>query len=499
MPVQLSHPGVYIQEVPSTTRTLSGVATSLTAFVGRTRRGPVGEAQRISSFTEFERAFGPLWEASPMGHAVHQYFQNGGGTALIVRATPDAALATGQLNDDSGAAVAELRAANVGAWGNGLTVSVTPGLEAGQFTLDVVEPSSSLSERHANLSTDPDSARYAPEVLLHGSQLLRMESISGAPAAARSIQPLAGGDDGSALTAQDLVPSSPSGGQGIYALDAVHAFNLLVLPPPAPGVDVNDAAWTAATAYCEDRQAVLLIDPPESWSEVSQVVAAVESGAFQSLTSPNAALYFPRIQVANPLKAGRPQSFAPSGAIAGLIASTDSARGVWKAPAGVNAGLAGAVGVDLGLTDDGSGQLNQVGVNGIRSLPGLGVVVWGARTRAGDDRRASEWKYLPVRRLALFIEESLRQGTQWAVFQPNDEALWSQLRSSVDTFMSGLFAQGAFQGTKASEAYFVRCDSTTTTQADIERGVVNVTIGFAPVKPAEFVVLYLQQTAGAQG
>jgi len=213
-------------------------------------------------------------------------------------------------------------------------------------------------------------------------------------------------------------------------------------------------------------------------------------------TSKNAALFFPRLVQPNPLRENRLESFAPCGAVAGVIARTDSQRGVWKAPAGLDAAIVGVPALAVPLTDAENGELNPLGVNCLRSLPAVGRVVWGARTLQGNDILASEWKYLPVRRLALYIEESLYRGTQWAVFEPNDEPLWSQLRVSLSAFMHGLFRKGAFQGTTAQEAYFVKCDRETTTQADINLGIVNIFVGFAPLKPAEFVVLKIQQIAG---
>jgi hypothetical protein len=190
------------------------------------------------------------------------------------------------------------------------------------------------------------------------------------------------------------------------------------------------------------------------------------------------------------------ETFAPCGAVAGVIARTDAQRGVWKAPAGLDATLVGVPELAVNLTDAENGELNPLGVNCLRSLPPAGRVVWGARTRVGDDRLSSQWKYLPVRRLALFIEESLYRGTQWVVFEPNDEPLWAQIRLNIGAFMHGLFRQGAFQGNKPADAYLVKCDRETTTQDDINRGVVNILVGFAPLKPAEFVIIKLQQLAG---
>jgi uncharacterized protein len=196
------------------------------------------------------------------------------------------------------------------------------------------------------------------------------------------------------------------------------------------------------------------------------------------------------------VQSGRKIDMPPAGAVAGVYARTDVARGVWKAPAGIDASLNGVPELSLAMTDPENGRLNPLGVNCLRSFPIVGRVVWGARTLRGADALASEWKYVPVRRLALFIEESLFRGTKWVVFEPNDEPLWAQIRLNVGAFMQNLFRQGAFQGSSPKDAYFVKCDKDTTTQNDINLGIVNILVGFAPLKPAEFVIIKLQQMAG---
>ena len=210
----------------------------------------------------------------------------------------------------------------------------------------------------------------------------------------------------------------------------------------------------------------------------------------------NAAVYFPRVKYPNPTKGGAVEEFPLCGIIAGLYAATDASRGVWKAPAGVDAALLGVSELSVRMTDLENGLLNPVGINCLRSFPAAGTVVWGARTLKGDDQTPDDYKYVPVRRLALFVEESLYRGTQWAVFEPNDEPLWAQLRVNIGAFLNGLFRQGAFAGSSPAQAYRVKCDAETTTAADVNKGVVNVLVGFAPVKPAEFVVLKIQQLAG---
>ncbi len=209
-----------------------------------------------------------------------------------------------------------------------------------------------------------------------------------------------------------------------------------------------------------------------------------------------AALFFPRIKQANILVNNEIEEFVPCGMVAGVFARTDADRGVWKAPAGLDAGLAGLNDFTVPLTDNDNGQLNQLGINCLRSFPVYGNVVWGSRTTEGADQLASEWKYIPVRRTALFIEESLYRGTKWVVFEPNDEPLWAQIRLNIGAFMHDLFRKGAFQGKTPKEAYLVKCDSETTTQNDINSGVVNILVGFAPLKPAEFVMIQIQQLAG---
>ncbi|HKQ37453.1 MAG TPA: phage tail sheath C-terminal domain-containing protein, partial [Verrucomicrobiae bacterium] len=213
-------------------------------------------------------------------------------------------------------------------------------------------------------------------------------------------------------------------------------------------------------------------------------------------TTNYSALYFPTLWQTNPLHDHQFEEFAPCGAVAGVMARTDSDRGVWKAPAGLEARLGGVPALSVPLNDADTGQLNPLGINCLRAMPAAGRVIWGARTLEGSDRLASQWKYIPVRRTALFLEESLYRGTQWVVFEPNDEPLWAQIRLNIGAFMQSLFRQGAFQGKTPREAYLVKCDSETTTQTDIDNGIVNILVGFAPLKPAEFVVIRIQQLAG---
>jgi len=254
--------------------------------------------------------------------------------------------------------------------------------------------------------------------------------------------------------------------------------------------------YQEAMSLCTKRRAFLIVDSKAEWNSPSTAQSGLAAMNLTGDVARNAALYFPRIKQADPKLDGQIETFPASGLIAGVIARTDAQRGVWKAPAGTDASLNGTAALQVNLTDAENGLLNPLGINSLRSLPIYGNVVWGARTLRGADAAADEYKYVPVRRTALFIEESLYRGLKWVVFEPNDEPLWSQIRLNVGAFMHNLFRQGAFQGKTPREAYLVKCDAETTTQNDINLGIVNIVVGFAPLKPAEFVIIKLQQLAG---
>lgn len=311
------------------------------------------------------------------------------------------------------------------------------------------------------------------------------------------------GADGALPATADII-GDPAAFTGLYALQKVDLFNLLSIPdatranPSDPAaldasVDPN-AIYSAAIALCDQRRAFLLIDAPPN---VATVAAAVDWKSTQlAVVDPNGAAFYPRLRLPDPLNGFQLRTFAPSGVVAGVYATVDGNVGVWKAPAGVTATLNGVQSMVYKLTDTENGVLNPLGLNCFRNFPVYGSVLWGARTLVGADAAANQWKYVPVRRTALYIEESLYRGTKWVVFEPNDEPLWAAIRLNVTAFMQTLFLKGAFQGTTASSAYFVKCDSETTTQADIDLGVVNILVGFAPLKPAEFVVIKITQITG---
>lgn len=303
-------------------------------------------------------------------------------------------------------------------------------------------------------------------------------------------------DDGNPPNTTDYV-GNETDQTGFHALDKVDLFNLMVLPDDEE-VDFTDI-WGAASIYCEQKRAFLLIDPPDGWTNSSTGLADVVQDTSKvddlraKVTNISSAVFYPRLKYKSN---GLNKLIGPSGAIAGLMARTDASRGVWKAPAGTDADIRGILGLEVKLTDMENGVLNKLAANCLREFPGS-YVCWGSRTMDGyDDNTSADWKYIPVRRLALFLEESLFRGTKWVVFEPNDEPLWAKIRLNVGAFMQRLFRQGAFQGSTPDKAFYVKCDSETTPQADINLGIVNIEVGFAPLKPAEFVIIKIQQMAG---
>jgi phage tail sheath protein FI len=582
MPVQVTYPGVYVEEIPSGGQTITGVATSITAFMGTALCGPLGTSVggpvTIFSFADYERIFGGLWVNSPMSYAVRDFFTNGGSQAIIVRlyesslaGPPESAgcalisVAAPSLPPASPPAAGSgsppsspwvLYAASPGTWGNNVRVmfATNPAnvaTEAAQLyanygvpqdgsdmfniTIFYDPPGGSMrTERFVNLTlTDypgfPPNPNRVDRILNQQSQLVQVfpddvltseptwlaSWLSGWNAFSTSsnlanynqaqlfalLYAAAGGNDGNLPLQNEATYDDPNTG-ALFALDKVDLFNLLCVPydsavagAEGPAID----AYPTLAEYCQKRRAMFIVDPPygrsNSWATLARndewetfdptvLHIAGDSGR-------NAAVYFPRVVEADPLLKGDSRVMPACGIIAGVMASTDASRGVWKAPAGIAAGLSGpGLSLDIKLTDDQNGVLNPLGINCLRSFPVYGPVVWGARTMRGADLLEDDYKYIPVRRLTLYIEESLYRGTKWAVFEPNADPLWTSLRNTVNVFLSGLQRQGAFY------SYFVNCDNKTTTMDDILLGVVNIIVGIAPLKPAEFVVIQIQQTAG---
>lgn len=528
MPIPPRYPGVYIDEVPAGVRTITGVATSITAFIGAAPKGPVNVAVAVDDFGDYERLFGGLHASSTMSYAVRDFYIQGGSHAIIIRITGDGAAAAGVTLPGPGGDLI-LEASSSGAWGNNLRVRIDhDALDdtlTHRFNLTVEEAVTSAGETRVvttetfrGVSTDPADPRFLPKVLSEGSNLIRVrragagwsigstrpdDTRSGSAAAGGFVafQHQQNGADGLTPGVTNYLGSEELK-TGLFALDSADLFNLLCIPPPTREGDTSPDVYAAAAAYCTRRRAFLIVDPPSSWAadRESAVMVALDGLAAglgpTGVAARNAAVYFPRVIQSDPLRGQQRDVFVPCGMVAGVIARTDAQRGIWQAPAGLHAALHGVDGLQVKLSDAENGALNPAGINCLRQFPVNGPVVWGARTLRGDDSLDDDYKYVPVRRTALFLEESLLRGMQWVVYEPNDEALWSQIRLNIGAFLQGLFRQGAFQGTTPSDAYLVQCDGTTTTQDDIDAGIVNIVVGFAPVKPAEFVIIRIQQLAG---
>ncbi|NEZ54359.1 phage tail sheath C-terminal domain-containing protein [Adonisia turfae] len=639
MPITPTYPGVYVEELPSGIRTITGVATSILAVVGYFTRGPVDSPVQLFNIGDFNRAFGGLNSNSEASYAIQQFFLNGGTEAWAVRVTTDAASAsTAVIN------ALTVEAISHGTWGDNVRFRVEPvGTAADEFNLIVSEypadgglvplrqevfqnlsmtvaqnnfvdavvndantgsqliqvtaSGASLPEINGTLSaahaddptipaspavtvtiarpdgnggttlpatpaavslnletgsrsllevapaleaairaTDPTEPAFAgATVTAVGDRLLVLAGpgnprdvigftagatsdallLTSTPTASANIQEYilgggaiagsgqtagAAGDNGALPGSTELI-GDPTAKTGIHALEDVDLFNLLCIPRSAIvdgtgslTAEQAGAVMTMAESYCRRRRALFLMDTPNNLSTPQAIKAWL--GANNNLRSDHVALYFPQVKMPDPLNNFKLRTVGASGTIAGLYARIDSERGVWKAPAGTDATLSNVFGLDASLTDAENGTLNPLAINCLRTFPIYGTICWGARTLEGADAIGSEYKYVPVRRLALFIEETLFRSLKWVVFEPNDEPLWAQIRLNVGAFMNNLFRQGAFQGQTPRQAYLVKCDKETTTQNDINQGIVNILVGFAPLKPAEFVFIKLQQLAG---
>lgn len=532
MPTNITFPGVYVQELAAGIPAIMPAATSVAAFVGRAPIGPIDAPITIFNFGDFTRDYGGLQRDYPLSYAVKAFFDNGGSQAVIARLFepgPDDGVA--RLDFTGPAPQLALRAANPGDWGNFLTARIdTDGItdaSAQPFAAhdltatDLFNLTLALHDAHARVVVQErflqlsvksgGNAAAAPNridrILAEQSRLARVDHLAPLPPLSGSSAQAAGGNDGNYLGTQSYLGDrdAPS---GLYLLETA-AFNLLCIPPdrrirpdvPIGAQDLDPVVRLAAASYCADRRAIFIVDPPAAWAAAAkqgrladidpQQTGITGQNAAGVDVARNAAVYFPRLWQEDMLQCSQPALFAPCGAIAGVIAATDTSRGVWSAPAGLSAGLAGASGFEVDLTDADTGQLNPRGINCLRSFPNYGPVVWGARTLRGADQFQDEYKYLPVRRLALFIEQSVAQSITWAVFEPNAEPLWASLRLTIGNFLDGLQRQGAFYN------YAVKCDATTTTRNDIDNGIVNIQIMFAPLKPAEFIVLQIHQMAGS--
>jgi uncharacterized protein len=506
-----SAPGLYIVELPSNAHAVQAAPKSIATFVGYTHPFKTRQfktAVAVNSFTDYERLFGGLYASgvvdNHVAYAVNDFFLNGGAQSYVVGLQP-------KYYDNANASL-------------GL-VSDFPGTATiGGIVFSAIEPTDQTAMKVTinNLNGPKDTAdisiSYGPTIETYRGVQLNPTLGSGKPNAnfietrlgnstLVTVKPN-GPNYGATFTAASgtALTATPPGGvattfsaddfaevfQADTSLDKVDIFNLLLVP----GIS-DSTVCSTALQFAERKLAFAILDPPvQAAADTLGGLPAMEDLIDAVPKSQNGAIYFPYLLTFDPLTAHQ-MELPPSGFVAGKIAEADQV-GPWLAPAGLSTIINGTTGVvPRGrLTDARLGTLNFKGVNCIRTLPGVGTVIWGARTLVAENVAFQQWKYVTVRRMALFIEQSLKMSLGWAVFQPNDDPLYLALRNTVRSFMLALFNAGAFEGATPSDAFRVVCDRTTTTDDDRTNGICNIVVAFRPLKPAEFVVIKIAQLAG---
>ena len=506
MPTYLT-PGVYVEEVPSANKPIEGVGTAVAAFVGLAPGGPVNTPMRISNWTQFAKIFGdtqnrengPFMEGSYLAHSVYGFFQNGGNLCWVVRVgseegipAPRAALPAATDKSVEAAQVLAL---------DGIEDPIKVDLSEessgdegknGDATYKLVITAGSEVEEHAGLTLKKGRTNIANKVNA-ASKLIKIEDTAASLPETR----IAEGSytlSAPSISTDEIDPGDFEGDvanrRGMGGLAPVDEVTMVVMPDVmtlnGDGKQLRDLQGKMI-AHCENAgDRVAILDAPPDLSPQEVLEWRMDTAGYDSKMS---ALYYPWIEVMDPLTK-RPLMVPPSGHIAGVWSRVDSARGVHKAPA--NEVIMGANGLGFQVTHAEQGGLNKVGINCVRSFPGRGIRIWGARTLSSDP----EWRYINVRRLFNYISESVMEGTQWSVFEPNDETLWTSLRIAVSNFLTRVWRDGALFGTTPAEAFYVKCDAETNPPEVVEAGQVVCEIGIAPVKPAEFVIFRLSQFTG---
>ncbi|MFK4727415.1 hypothetical protein ABIE89_008515 [Bradyrhizobium niftali] len=532
MPFTPTFPGIYILEAPASGHTVTPAPTNKTVFIGYTHplKTPdenLDKPIEIFGFADYERQFGGFVRShafaeatrldgakfGDLATAVNQFFLNGGSDAFVVSLRSDVLPQTGSklTINDGGVEFTALELTD-DIWEMTVTIRPAPETASPPRTDDLADVlitygtgKDAITETYRRVSTDRNSPNFVQNKINGISKLVTV-SVGGPPSGA--VWPLGPSPttekfDASLETAKanDIFNANDFHRvlQQDTPLDKLPIFNLMVIP----GVS-DTLVLSEALSFCELKRAFFIMDPPKDRSAdgVSDGIADVASGS-ELPRSKNAALYFPYLKSPDPITgsandtiARRPYEIPPAASVAGIYAATDVARGVWKAPAGFQAVTRNTLGVvERGrMTDPRQGVLNPIGVNCLRDFPNIGTAVFGARTIVTQSDE--QWRYVPVRRMALFLEQTFYANLKWAIFEPNAEPLWNAISTSLEAFMLGLFRQQAFKGDSPSKAFKVLCDSQTTTQADIDNGIVNILVAFAPLKPAEFVVITLSQLAG---
>jgi uncharacterized protein len=506
MPTYLS-PGVYVEEMEAGARPIEGVGTAVAAFVGLAAQGPVNEPTLVTNWSQFTNTFGDFVEGSYLAHAVYGYFMNGGGACYVVRiganGNGSAPAARGELaaGGDKKVGSYEVSALEEGASGNDITVEVADasggeGAPDDAFKL-VVKRAGKPVEEFDNLSARK-GRQNAVQVVNQNSKLIRLKEATSGGALARpdkgAVSLAGGGAPTPARLAPDDYVGDVSDRTGFGGLEAIDPITMVVCPDLMAAyqqgmIDLEgvQAVQLAMIAHCElmgDRVAIL--DPPPGLNAQQIREWRVDKAGYDSKY---ATLYWPWIKVFDPAS-GENIHVPPSGHMAGIWGRNDDTRGVHKAPA--NEVVRGAITLELQITKNEHDLLNPHGINCIRAFPGRGIRVWGARTLSSDPA----WRYLNIRRLFNYLEESILSGTQWTVFEPNDQQLWAKIRRTIAAFLVNEWRKGALFGTSPDQAFYVKCDDETNPAESIDAGMVICEIGVAPVKPAEFVIFRLSQYSG---
>jgi Bacteriophage tail sheath protein len=494
-------PGVYIREVESGSRPIEGVGTAVAAFVGFAPIGETNTPVQITNWSQYRKAFGDIADGFHLAHAVYGFFQNGGGRCYVVRvgaaSEPENAHANLMSAADESVPVYEVTALDPPSPTDEVTVEVAEPSEQGSDAFDLIARRGTAEERHSNLTTKR-TAQNVVTIVNGESKLVSIKEVGRLSAADR--RPAMGLVTLAAMKPpdpadinQETFVGDPADRTGFGGLEAVDEVTMLAIPDLMAALDRGDVdldtvkgVQTEMIGHCErmgDRVAIL--DTPANLN-------ADEVGKWRqeaNYDSKYAALYYPWLKILNPAT-GEPTFVPPSGHIAGVWSRTDATRGVHKAPA--NEVIRGVLDVGNRVTGPEQEGLNPNGINVIRAFPGRGTRIWGARTLSSD----STWRYINVRRLFNYIEESIEEGTQWVVFEPNDQDLWQRIRRTVSAFLTRTWRDGALFGSKPEEAFYVKCDEETNPQDVIDAGQVVIEIGIAPVKPAEFVVFHIAQFSG---
>jgi phage tail sheath protein FI len=508
-------PGVYVEEVEAGSRPIEGVGTAVAAFVGIAEKGPFNEPTLVTNWTQYTQVFGEFVKGSYLAHAVYGYLNNGGGAAYVVRIgqgnggePPRAELPSGS---DSTLAAYRITALEPGAAPNGPTEAHEDTSAGSAITVEVADPPADsgedvfalrvlrdgkVVESYDEVSTKKGKTNVVT-VVNAASKLIQIEGIGGAletsPKAGTFTLASADGGMPTHIAAEDYVGNSADR-TGFGGLEEVDAVTMVSVPDAMAAYQAGlldlegvQAIQLAMLAHCElmgDRVAIL--DPPPGQNAQQIGEWRMDKAGYDSKYG---TLYWPWIKVFDPLS-GQGMLVTPSGHMAGVWGRSDASRGVHKAPA--NEVVRGVISLETNITSREHDQLNPNGINCIRSFPGRGIRIWGARTLSSDPA----WRYLNVRRLFNYIEESVLEGTQWVVFEPNDMELWQRVRRTITAFLLGIWRGGALFGATPEEAFYVKCDAETNPPDSVDAGRLVCEIGIAPVKPAEFVVFRIAQYSG---